>query len=343
MTHPPVDFTVIGGFLGTGKTTLLNRILAASRGVRFAILVNDFGALNIDRALIQHEDSKIMQLANGCICCSLAGGLVDSMVELMRHRDAIDHILIEASGVSYPGRIMDFARIDPDLRPGLTLVLVDADNLRTQSRDTKLAETITAQLDSADMFVLTKTDIASPEQTAWTRDWVVERAPHAPIIESRPDDAMLVALLTDPGPDAMVPDVDTAHSVPADQPHSAAGRASGHEDHAPALHELFSSCAMTATRPIDETAFRDIVGRHSQDLLRGKGFLRFQTRHAVWQQAGRLLHLDDADLDETETSQIVLISSGDLAPVVAALLDIGFAAFGPQKQRYQEAANSAAR
>ena len=340
MTHPPVDFTVIGGFLGTGKTTLLNRILAASQGVRFAVLVNDFGALNIDRALIRHEDSRIMQLANGCICCSLAGGLVDSMVELMRHRDAIDHILIEASGVSYPGRIMDFARIDPDLRPGLTLVLVDADNLRTQSRDSKLAETITAQLDSADMFVLTKTDIASPEQTAWTREWVAERAPHAPIIESRPDDSMLVVLLTDPGPDAMARDTDSARPVAGDPTHSAAGHESGHEDQTPALHALFSSCAMIASGLIDETAFRDIVGRHSQDLLRGKGFLRFQTRNAVWQQAGRLLHLDDADLDESETSQIVLISSADLAPIVGALEDIGFAAFGQQDQ---DAANSAAR
>ena len=137
MTEARVDFTVIGGFLGSGKTTLLNRILAAAHGVRFAVLVNDFGALNIDKALITQQDSRIMQLANGCICCSLAGGLVDSMVELMHHRDSIDHILIEASGVSYPGRIMDFARIDPDLRSGLTLVLVDADNLQAQSGDSR--------------------------------------------------------------------------------------------------------------------------------------------------------------------------------------------------------------
>tara|TARA_B100001057_G_C22753602_1_gene912765 strand:- start:317 stop:1264 length:948 start_codon:yes stop_codon:yes gene_type:complete len=306
MTHPPVDFTVIGGFLGTGKTTLLNRILAASRGVRFAILVNDFGALNIDRALIQHEDSRIMQLANGCICCSLAGGLVDSMVELMRHRDAIDHILIEASGVSYPGRIMDFARIDPDLRPGLTLVLVDADNLRTQSRDTKLAETITAQLDSADMFVLTKTDIASPEQTAWTRDWVADRAPHAPIIKSRPDDAMLVALLTEPAP---------KRSAPVK---------SGKISSTPALHDLFKSHAMTATQPVDEAAFRQVVSRFSQDLLRGKGFVRFQTHDVVWQQAGKLLHLDKTDLEDTRESEIVLISSDNLETLKTAFEELGF-------------------
>ena len=68
MNDAPVDFTVIGGFLGSGKTSLVNRLLAASGSTRFAVLVNDFGALNIDEALIRHQDGRIMQLANGCIC-----------------------------------------------------------------------------------------------------------------------------------------------------------------------------------------------------------------------------------------------------------------------------------
>ena len=333
MTEAPVDFTVIGGFLGSGKTTLLNRILAAAHGVRFAVLVNDFGALNIDKALITQQDSRIMQLANGCICCSLAGGLVDSMVELMHHRDSIDHILIEASGVSYPGRIMDFARIDPDLRSGLTLVLVDADNLHAQSRDTRLAETITAQLDSADMFVLTKTDIASPAQARWTRDWVAARAPHAPIIESRPDDAMLVTLITDSATTASTSGSFTdGKTLPSDESHV---HTEVHADHPPALHDHFSSHAMTATHPVDETAFREIVSQFSKDLLRGKGILCFQTRTAIWQQAGRLQHLDDVDPNPggDTSSQIVLISTANLDAVTGALRSLGF----------QEAANTAAR
>ena len=333
MTEAPVDFTVIGGFLGSGKTTLLNRILAAAHGVRFAVLVNDFGALNIDKALITQQDSRIMQLANGCICCSLAGGLVDSMVELMHHRDSIDHILIEASGVSYPGRIMDFARIDPDLRSGLTLVLVDTDNLQAQSGDTRLAETITAQLDSADMFVLTKTDIASPAQARWTRDWVAARAPHAPIIESRPDDAMLVALITDSvTTDSTSGSFTDGKTLSADESYT---HKAGHAARPPSLHDHFSSHAMTATHPVDETAFREIIIRFSKDLLRGKGILCFQTRTAIWQQAGRLQHLDDVDPNPggDTSSQIVLISTANLDGVTDALRTLGF----------QEAANTAAR
>ena len=75
-----VTFTVIGGFLGAGKTSLLNNMLAQASDTRFAVLVNDFGALNIDQSLIKSANSQIMQLSNGCICCSLAGGLVDAMV-----------------------------------------------------------------------------------------------------------------------------------------------------------------------------------------------------------------------------------------------------------------------
>ena len=155
-----ITFTVIGGFLGAGKTSFVNRLLANTDEIRFAILVNDFGALNIDQSLIASQNSQIMQLSNGCICCSLAGGLVDAMVSLMEWRERIDHILIEASGVSYPGRIMDFARIDPELRPGLTLVLVDAASMPSQLNDPRLAEVIAAQMRDADLFLLTKTDIA---------------------------------------------------------------------------------------------------------------------------------------------------------------------------------------
>ena len=84
-----ITFTVIGGFLGAGKTSLVNRVLAGAGDIRFAVLVNDFGALNIDQSLIESQDSQIMQLSNGCICCSLAGGLVDAMVSLMAYLERL--------------------------------------------------------------------------------------------------------------------------------------------------------------------------------------------------------------------------------------------------------------
>ena len=210
-TQQPITFTVIGGFLGAGKTSFVNRLLANGGAGRFAAveMVNDFGALNIDESLITETDGQVMQLANGCICCSLAGGLVEAMINLMQYRDQFDHILIEASGVSNPSRIMDFARIDHELRCGSIIVLADAARLTDQLADPRLHETLQDQLASADIFLLTKTDLATKAQIAEARTTLAHHQPHVPIITLLSDDADLAQLL--------VPDDDTdsqSHHVP---------------------------------------------------------------------------------------------------------------------------------
>ena len=90
--------TVVGGFLGAGKTTLLNRLLAGSQG-RYAVLVNDFGAINVDAGLIRDHDGQTLRLTNGCVCCSLADGFLDTLMRVLAEPEPFDHIVIEASGV----------------------------------------------------------------------------------------------------------------------------------------------------------------------------------------------------------------------------------------------------
>ena len=298
-----ITFTVIGGFLGAGKTSLVNRVLAGAGEVRFAVLVNDFGALNIDQSLIDSRDSQIMQLSNGCICCSLAGGLVDAMVSLMQYRDRIDHILIEASGVSYPGRIMDFARIDPDLRPGLTLVLVDAASMPSQIDDPRLAEVIAAQMQDADLFLLTKTDIAAGDDITRTRAYLATHQAQAPVLTARADDPGIIATLL-------------SDDLPASMNRAPWG------DHPP--HPAFLSTAMTASRPIDEAAFRTICSAHSGRLVRGKGFVRFADGTYVWQQSGRRTEFHQAEFTAPADSQIVLIATDPLDAVITDLAALGF-------------------
>ena len=296
-----VTFTVIGGFLGAGKTSLLNNVLAQAKVTRFAVLVNDFGALNIDRSLIESADSRIMQLSNGCICCSLAGGLVDAMVALMKYRDSIDHILIEASGVSYPSRIMDFARIDPDLRPGMTLVLVDAANLAAQRADPKLAEVIAAQMDGADMFLLTKTDISGEAEIAEARSYLAATQPLAPVLVAHADDPDILAmLLANAGGGAqVVQDV----AVP---------------------HDGFVSMALTADGIIDDNAFRQTCASVSGDIIRGKGFVHFANGLHVWQQCGRLVDIDATADSDDNSSRIVLIGTAPLDAAESAFGRLGF-------------------
>ena len=296
-----VTFTVIGGFLGAGKTSLLNNVLAQANDIRFAVLVNDFGALNIDQSLIESADSQIMQLSNGCICCSLSGGLVDAMVALMAYRDSIDHILIEASGVSYPRRIMDFARIDPDLRPGMTLVLVDAANLAIQRADPKLAEVVAAQMDGADLFLLTKTDIVSAAEIAEARSYLATTQPLVPVLVARADDPDILAMLL----------------TQADEETPAASDVA-------TPHDGFTSMALTAAGIIDRTGFQQACSHLSGEIIRGKGFVRFGNGLHVWQQCGRLVDIDAAADGGDGPSRIVIIGTGPLDVAEDAFGRLGF-------------------
>ena len=125
----PIPVTVIGGFLGAGKTTLVNHILSGDHGLKVAVMVNDFGAINIDAALIASTEGGLFSLSNGCVCCGLNQGLVEQIEALLAARMDIDHIVIEASGVADPARIMDtvrYARFAGRLRADAIVVVVDA-------------------------------------------------------------------------------------------------------------------------------------------------------------------------------------------------------------------------
>lgn len=321
---PPIDFTVIGGFLGAGKTTFVNQVLGATSGTRFAVLVNDFGALNIDESLITHQTGKIMKLANGCICCSLAGGLVDAMLALMEYRDELDHILIEASGVSYPSRIMDFARIDRDLRPGLTIVLIDAVQFTAQLNDAKLAETIQAQIEGADLFLISKGDIAGQEAVAATRAALQARYANVPMVERHPDDDLARFLVFGAGTGLDISNGQAVESGIGDE-HDTFEVATHHHNDRP--HAGFGSFALQANDMIDLAAFRALVTTHCAPILRGKGILRSVDGVFVWQQTGRLITLDpanDLQLTAPSHSRIIVISPDDLSEVQAAFVSLGF-------------------
>src|SRR5208283_5031671 len=101
-TPGATPLTVLTGFLGAGKTTLLNRILNGGHGLRVGVLVNDFGAINIDADLIVGVEGGTISLSNGCVCCQIRDDLIEAVVGLLARPEPIDYVLLEASGVADP-------------------------------------------------------------------------------------------------------------------------------------------------------------------------------------------------------------------------------------------------
>ena len=158
--------TVIGGFLGAGKTTLLNSWLRAAQGERIAVLVNDFGELNIDAELITSVNGNAIALSNGCVCCQIGDDLSRALMQVMSSNVPFDAIVVEASGVSDPWRIAQLALAEPVLSLGGVIVLVDAAALLGHLADPLLTDTMERQLQAADLIIVNKTDLVSADALA---------------------------------------------------------------------------------------------------------------------------------------------------------------------------------
>ena len=153
---PPVPVTTLTGFLGAGKTTLLNRILSGNHGLRVAVLVNDFGAINIDAELVISVETNVISLANGCVCCMIRDDLVANIQDAIARPEKPEYILLEASGVADPIGIAQTLN-DPSLRDRIQLdgilCVVDAEQVLAAPETTELK---LLQMACADIIVSTR-------------------------------------------------------------------------------------------------------------------------------------------------------------------------------------------
>ena len=194
-----LPLTVIGGYLGAGKTTVLNHVLHHNDGVRIAVLVNDFGDINIDADLIESADGETIALTNGCTCCTLADGLATVLAALRERSGDFDHIVIETSGVADPLKIGHTGAAFGFPLVGVTVV-VDAETIRSQSVDKYVGDTVLRQLRSADLLIVNKCDLVSPAELESLRAWLADTAPETPVLttqDGRADPGILLATLRD--------------------------------------------------------------------------------------------------------------------------------------------------
>lgn len=152
----PLPVIVISGYLGAGKTTLINQLLRAAQGRRIMVLVNDFGAINIDADLLDSATEDTLTLTNGCVCCTMGADLFMALGDALDRRPRPDVLVIEASGIAEPRRIAEAARAEPDLRYGGIVTVVDGLNFLTSEADIQIGRQVRDQITAADLLVLSK-------------------------------------------------------------------------------------------------------------------------------------------------------------------------------------------
>jgi G3E family GTPase len=260
-----IPVTVLTGHLGAGKTTLLNRILREDHGRRYAVIVNEFGAIGIDNDLIIHGDEELFELSNGCVCCTVRGDLVRIAHGLLARSGGFDAIVVETSGLADPGPVAQTFFLDQFLQARTVLdsvtTVVDAKHILLRLGDTHEAE---EQVAFADQIVLNKTELVAPGALAEIEGRLRAINALAPIHRAVRADVALDRILGRGGFDL--------DRIVALEPHFLDPDGHAHE-HAGTIR----SVSLTAQAPLDEGKVRawlgTLVATRGPDILRGKGIL----------------------------------------------------------------------
>lgn len=323
-----IPVTVLTGFLGAGKTTLLNRLLRGTQGKRYAVIVNEYGEIGIDGALVVGAEEELYELNNGCVCCKLRGDLVRVVSGLVRRPGGFDGILVETSGLADPAPIIQTFVLDDLLRQHTrvdsVVCVADGRYLEAQLRGAPEAG---AQVAQADLVLLNKADLADEQALAGAEQAIAQLNPGAEIRRTA-HGALPLAQLLDRGAfdrtrlSVLPPRLGQAAPPGA---LAAAYGAAAPARHSPGL----GSVSLRFTVPFERSRFlpwlQQLVQERGADLLRAKGIVDFagEARRFVFQAVH--MTVDSGPdrawaADAPRESRLVFIGRGlDAAELHAAL------------------------
>jgi G3E family GTPase len=259
--------TILTGFLGAGKTTLLNHILRGNHGLRVGVIVNEFGEAGIDGDLVLTADDELVELSNGCICCTVRTDLLEAVARILNRRPRVEYVLIETTGLANPAPIaqtfmahgvVDVCRLDA------IITVVDAYNFE---RNLAADPASQAQLEFGDLILLNKIDLVSAERLEQVEAAIRAINPDCRILRSQGARVDLPAILG-------VGAFDPQRLLDSQEHHDCEGDACMHEHHHHEGHlRGIDSVSYRTTRPFDAEALNEYLCRLPINILRGKGIL----------------------------------------------------------------------
>ncbi len=292
--------TIITGFLGSGKTTLLNQILQNKHNSKVAVLVNEFGDINIDGQLLVSYEDDMVELSNGCICCTINEGLVEAVTKILAREEKVERLIIETTGIADPLPIIltfvgtdfrDFTHLDS------VITVVDAETFTSQHFDSEVA---LKQITYADILLLNKTDLVNKEQLKALETYIASIKKHPRIIHTKYAQVSL-PLILDVG------------STKADS-HQAEKKHHGHHhdhDHSEHLaNDGFVSMSFQSDQPFNIYKFHQFLSDQiSVEVFRAKGIMWFagsELRH-VFQLCGQRSDIKSEPWSTPPVNQLVFI------------------------------------